>query len=245
MALKQYLFIAVALVLGVGLGVLLFGDRGKTPGRDRPVGTSVRAEPPGISRSGAKGGAEGVRSRRGSSPRQTSQRLTGTLHRSVRERNLQLLRENKRLASRLSEVEQELRFAQGKPMAWPATSPPRLARKAVVAALNRSLREAGLHGEVTDVDCKEYPCVVSGNLKGKVTASRFQKILDSEALRIYRDDHAQTSITNRSGHDSLGRPWVRSHFAIALMLAGPAGTDVDVKRTVYRLRLLLDATTDQ
>lgn len=243
MALKQYLFIAVALVLGFGLGVLLFGDRGKNPGRDRPVRTSVRAEPPGFSRNGTKDGDKGVRPRRGT--RGTRAGLTGKLVRSVRERNLQLVRENKRLTSRLTEVEQELRFAQGQPMAWPATSPPRLARKAVVAALNRSLREAGLHGEVTDVDCKEYPCVVSGNLKGKVTASRFQKILDSEALRAYRDDHAQTSITNRSGNDSLGRPWVRSHFAIALMLAGPAGTDVDVKRTVYRLRLLLDATTDQ
>lgn len=239
MTLKQYLSIAVALVVGIGLGYLLFGGRGKAPRRGEPDSLSSRAAPPGLSRSGA-GGGMGARIRRGTSPI-----VTGALVRSVRERNVQLARENKRLASRLSELEQDLLFARGRPMGWPAVVPPRLSRKAIAQAVNQALRETGMDGEVTDVDCKEYPCVLSGNLKGQVSPARFQKILGSKALQAYRDDHAQTSITNRSGQDSLGRPWVRSHFAIALMLAGPAGTEPDVKRTVYRLRQLLDAATGQ
>jgi len=167
------------------------------------------------------------------------------LLRSVRERNIQLAGENKRLAGRLSALQQDLVFARGKPMAWPGDTPTRLTREAVVAAVNQALRESGIDGEITDKDCKEYPCVLSGSAKGRMTSEQFQKILGSKALQAYKDDHAQTSITNRSGHDSLGRPWVRSHFAIALMMAGPPGTELDVKRTVHRLRQLLDATTGQ
>ncbi len=237
---KKILPLAGVLVVGIGLGFLLFGRGGKEPRPREPPGGARGVAAPCLSRGVVRG--PGMEADRGGG---TVPKLAGRLDRSLRERHLQLLRDNKRLASRLSEVEQELRFAQGSPMKWPATSPPRLSRKAVVAALNKALGELGLSGEVTDVDCKEYPCVLAGSLKGRVTAQRFQAVLGSDALRAYRDDHAQTSITNRSGHDSLGRPWVRSHFAMALMMAGPHGTDPDVKRTVYRLRQLLDATIDQ
>lgn len=87
--------------------------------------------------------------------------------------------------------------------------------------------------------------MLSGSAKGRVSAERFKRILGTKALQAYKDDHAQTSVTTRTGHDSLGRRWVRSHFAIALLKSGPAGTEPDVKRTVYRLRQLLDATTGQ
>lgn len=237
---KQYLYIAAALLVGVGLGYLIFGGRSGDAQRDAAGVVADRSAGPGVSQGAVGGLGKGPGLYTGR-PR----RPAATLLHSVRERNAQLTRENGRLVGRLSEVEQDLLFARGKPEPWPDTAPSRLTRKAVLHAMNRALGQAGLDGEVTDVDCKEFPCVLSGRLKGQVSAAQFKKILSSKAMRAYRDDHAQTSITTRSGSDSVGRPWTRSHFAISLMLAGPAGTEPDVKRTVYRLRQLLDAATGQ
>ncbi len=237
---KKLLPILAALLVGVGLGYLVFGGRPKeSGGRDSSRSSKNGFTGQGAERKGvvAPAGPSGALAHK---PRRAS-----GLIRAVRERNVKLARENKRLTTRLSELEQDLLFARGKPTVWPPQIPRRLQRKAVLKAVNQALRQAGLDGEVTDVDCKEYPCVLSGNLKGKISAARFQKVLGTRALRSYDDDHAQTSITNRSGTDSLGRPWQRSHFAIAIMLGGPAGTQPDVKRTVYRLRQLLDAATAQ
>jgi len=235
---KQCLVIALVLAVGFGLGYLFFGSRFRDPRRAEP-GSPPRAA------SGASDDARGWRGRAILRRRGTAGGSGGAALRSIRKRNLDLVEEVKRLRNRLSEVEQDLLFATGRPEPWPRDAPARFTREAVVRAVNRALGQIGLEGEVTDVECKEFPCVVSGRLEGQVGAARFKRVLVSQALGAYGDDHAQTSITNRSGHDSLGRPWVRSHFAMALMPAGPAGTDPDTKRIVYRLRQILDASTGQ
>lgn len=239
---KRYLPIALAFLLGIGVGYLLVRGRKDAP-REAPAGGT--SERPGTGeRSGSGSGSVGSG--------KPEERISGTpggrssaLLRLVRERNVRLVEENKRLQSGLSALKQDLLFARGKPAGWPAKVPPRHTRESVVRAVNKALKEAGINGEITDKDCNEYPCVLSGSAQGQVSKERFKRILSTKALQAYRGDHAQTSTTTRTGHDSLGRRWVRSHFAIALMKGGPAGTEPDVKRTVYRLRQLMDATTGQ
>ncbi|MFH2006481.1 MAG: hypothetical protein ABI333_07845 [bacterium] len=233
---KTVLAAAAALIVGLAAGYLLRGGmRGSSEraAQDRPSAGS-RPGKPGPDRSGR---APFGRVRRF---------LTASRELPVlRHRNAQLVQENQRLSGKLDELKQELVFARGRPAPWPAEAPARLRRQQVVKALNAALKEAGLNGEVTDTDCKEYPCVLAGTLDGAVSAERFKKILKTRALQAYGDDHTQTSITTRELPDTQGRRHKKSYFSIAVILGGPPGTEPEVKRTVFRLRMLLDAATGQ
>ena len=193
---KTLVAVAVALLVGLGAGYLLFrgGKRGDSHGSTEERSSAPRR--PAMAASGSKRTPFGRVRRFVSASRELP---------VLRHRNAQLVEENQRLAGKLDELKQDLVFARGRPAPWPTEAPARLRREPVVKALNAALKEAGLKGEITDTACKEYPCVLAGTLDGAVTAERFEKILKTRAMEGYGDDRTQTSITTRELPDAQGR----------------------------------------
>jgi hypothetical protein len=227
----------VALLLGLGLGYLIFGRSADT----KRHGSGAQAD---RREKASSAGKTAHASSRPASSRHSEHVNPRRLLAQLRLRHGQLVKENKALRTRLDGALEDLRFAQGTPTPWPHGLPARLKQKPLVAAFTKALRQAGFRGEVTDFDCKEYPCVLGGTLKGEVGSRAFQRVLDARAMRPYSRDHAQTSVTNRSGHDPRGKPFVKSYFAVALLQHSQDGTPQH-RRTIHRLRQLLDATTAQ
>jgi hypothetical protein len=153
--------------------------------------------------------------------------------------------ENRELRSRLEEEQRERAFREGTPVPWPAGTPERFRQEALSAAVNAALQEAGHKGEVTDLDCKEFPCVLAGHLEGSLGSEAFKGLLSRKALAPYAEDHAQTSVSASTLRDSLGRPVSRTQFAIAFGPAPPPGTEPEVQRTIVRMRLLMDSTRER
>ena len=238
MSLKPSVVALVALGVGFGLGYLAFSGRVASKRSSSSFGSgSLARDTPDEDTDPTTGSSGSVGQKR------PSGRLGAALLRQVRRRNVQLAAENKRLSSQVEELRQDRAFARGKPMAWPTMTPPRFEKKVLLRALNAALKETGLPGEITDVDCGEYPCVMAGTLQGARDKEVFGRLLRTRALAAYKNDHVETSLSTRARHDSLGRLRQRSYFSMAMLLAGPSGTELDVKRTIYRLRMLLDATT--
>jgi hypothetical protein len=57
-------------------------------------------------------------------------------------------------------------FKVGSPVKPPEHLDPRFEAERIRAALNAAIKEAGLEGEVTAIDCGEYPCLAIGEMKG-------------------------------------------------------------------------------
>jgi hypothetical protein len=76
----------------------------------------------------------------------------------------------------------------GAVMPWPADLPPRLRdANQLQQAFNAALREGGFaKGEVTKVDCNEYPCVVFG--RGFGERGDYEKIQDTAPFAAYAKD---------------------------------------------------------
>lgn len=171
--------------------------------------------------------------------------VSAELLRSVRQRALALAEENRSLRARLEEELRERRSREGTPTPWPAEAPDRFRQDPLTRAVNDALREVGWKGEVTDVDCKEFPCVLVGHLEGSLGSEEFKRLLRVKALAPYAGDHAHTSVAASTLRDSLGRPVRRTQFGIAFGPGAPPGTEPDVQRTVGRMRLLLDTSRER
>lgn len=232
------LLLVSACALGFFAGYLAFGGRprGQEPG-------SLPA-PTGLERRDASGadpdGRETLVSKVAATPATREALLSG-----LRARNLALLEENQTLRARLEEELRERAFREGSPAPWPAQVPTRFGKEALLSAVNAAIREQGWKGEVSDVDCKEYPCVLAGHLEGSLDSGVFKRLLGAKALLPYAEDHAQTSVSASTLRDSLGRPVKRTQFGLAFGPGAPPGTEPEVQRTIVRMRLLLDSTRER
>lgn len=77
-----------------------------------------------------------------------------------------LRQENRRFQTELTLLrsQQEIATAATKPIPFPPGLDARYREDALRDAFNQALSEAGVTGEVTSVDCKEFPCLVHGRL---------------------------------------------------------------------------------
>ena len=67
------------------------------------------------------------------------------------------------LKRRINELEQKLVYAIGKERPFPADLDPRYTQEPLRKAFDSALKSAGFDGQVTAVDCSEYPCIVFGD----------------------------------------------------------------------------------
>jgi hypothetical protein len=77
-----------------------------------------------------------------------------------------LRQENRRFQTELTLLrsQQALATTATKPIPFPPTLDTRYREEALRDAFNQALAETGVTGEVTSVDCKEFPCLVHGRL---------------------------------------------------------------------------------
>lgn len=106
--------------------------------------------------------------------------------------------ENAALTAKLSKAEQELALvdaiskdSDGLEVEPPADLPARFSEQALVAAFNGAMKEAGIKGDVTHVDCSEYPCIVYGDVAvtADLDAMKIAERLEGTmAFAPYQDD---------------------------------------------------------
>ncbi len=149
----------VTLLIGFALG---WSMKPSSPARETAV--AAAASPTTTPRSAAKTRERSVASK--PTPKR-GPRSIETLEHEVR----QLTADNAAAKARIAELEGELDTAkdvtaqlEGEATPWPSDADPRFAEDAFLAALNESLDEEKLSGQVRGLDCTEFPCIAHGQL---------------------------------------------------------------------------------
>ncbi|MEZ4464033.1 MAG: hypothetical protein R3F43_05785 [bacterium] len=189
----------VALATDRGQVELQAGDRGRAragaPPERLPEGEAVRAVAPPVDE--AVGGADGPGSE--AEVKALRAELEAT---RIRARALQREVESVRA---LAAEEQARRIeVEGEPPAWPAEMPPAYSADALRQNFTAALREAGYDGEVTEVDCTEYPCIVYGKLNDH-DGTELHQLMEAEALKVYGQGANNTSAWGGTKKDARGQ----------------------------------------
>jgi hypothetical protein len=138
-----------------------------------------------------------------------------------------LAEENAALAARLQKAERQLalveqlqQHAQGTEIEPPAELPPRFTEQALLAAFNNAMKQAGITGDVTHIDCAEYPCIVYGDVAvtADLDAMKIAERLEgTAAFAPYKDDANNASWWRaRSKDKETGEEKDETRFGIAL-----------------------------
>jgi hypothetical protein len=166
-----------------------------------------------------------------------------------------ILADNQALRDKLRADEAELQTAahdrsdkEGVAMSFPKDLPPRFAQQQLLQAFTGALKEAGINGDVTHIDCDEYPCIVYGDTKmgSDVDATQISnKLKNASAFAPYQDDEDNSSWWRSLQNDKNGGPPVdETHFGIALWPKGDAAnddSDAIGKRIGFRNQQMWDA----
>lgn len=155
--------------------------------------------------------------------------------------------ENQQLRDKLKKAEEEVALLddlrkdqEGEPQKWPADLPPRFTEVALQKAFEGAMNEAGIEGGVVQIDCKEYPCLVYGQLSSK---DDMEKLRETTAFAPYVDDDDRTSLWHSKKKDANGNTVERANFGVSLAPkpAAPGGDDDLNKRIRHRMQSTADA----
>lgn len=146
-----------------------------------------------------------------------------------------LAAENTRLRAVLKKQDEELSLLDGErvnrdgeALPFPADLPPRLTEKALLTALTTALKDAGVEGDVSAIDCAEFPCIVWGEVKGD-TSTLAETLKKSKAFEPYADDGKHVRGWGSGDGDT-------ELFAIALTPEDPSRTPAQKDAFERRLR---------
>ncbi|MCC7073716.1 MAG: FecR domain-containing protein [Deltaproteobacteria bacterium] len=149
-----------------------------------------------------------------------------------------LLEENAQLRAELSEQRAEVAVMQaeraedrGEAVPFPDDLPPRFSEAALLKSFQQAFADVGMKGEVSHIDCTEYPCIVYGKVPGD-TRDLMKQLQQSSAFREYSDDDRRVSGWARDE----GGP---EQFAVVLTPKTGAEPD-DQDAAVRRLRWRVD-----
>jgi ferric-dicitrate binding protein FerR (iron transport regulator) len=106
----------------------------------------------------------------------------------------QLVTENARLRAMVERREEELALLDaehkerdGEPLPFPADLPPRFSQAALLSSITAAFKDSGIAGDVTAIDCAEYPCIVWGETQVD-TSTLTEQLGKSSAFAAYADD---------------------------------------------------------
>jgi len=145
--------------------------------------------------------------------------------------------ELQRLRARVAELEGRLATGgtpggegDGSTLKRPVNLDARFDQERIRGALNAAFRESGLDGEVTAVDCTEYPCLLVGQIKGaEFGPEESDRVAKASALAAYGGDSQVgfgSSTTDKAGNR-------KNVFGVAVF---PKATD-DAERQQVQRRL--------
>jgi len=255
---RSILVFVGGLALGLGLGWLGHvwlggGERAAVAGVGAVAPTDC---PPAAAASRALGGAAGARSARPSAPAGAVAEARGLAavpaHLAVvgavgEEEAGAVALELERLRARVRELEwqataeEEARVERdGRGVQAPPDLPERFGQEPLRRAMDEALREIGLKGQVTDVDCSEYPCLVSGELsEGEFGREESERLGGAAALAPYGEDQRASFGSTMEGRDGESR----RVFAVAVWqrVEGPTEKAEILKRLHSRWAELQEA----
>lgn len=152
----------------------------------------------------------------------------GTMMKAVANGSDPLVAENARLKERLARSEDTVRAFEhaeaekaGKAFPWPKDVPEIFREEGVKKAISDAIAAAGIQGELTGIDCSEYPCVAFGELvvdgnkdESARAVDKFTGALD----RTYPEDGVSRmeGIWAKSEKTPDGSPRTKSHFTIGV-----------------------------
>lgn len=110
-----------------------------------------------------------------------------------------LLDENARLRQELAAQRAEVAVMQaeqvedrGEALPFPDDLPARFTEPVLLKSFQQAFADVGMQGEVSHIDCTEYPCIVFGKVQGD-TRDLMKQLQQSPAFRDYTDDQRRVS----------------------------------------------------
>jgi hypothetical protein len=131
----------------------------------------------------------------------------------LRAENAHLREELLSLSRRFEEAKAELKESAGEPLPFPKGIDPRFGENALRDAFDKAFAEIGAKGEITSIDCSEFPCIVYGEVD---TAAQREALEEAGAFKAYKADAHSVNAWSTTVKDQSGTPKAKHQFGIAL-----------------------------
>ena len=138
------------------------------------------------------------------------------------------------LETKLEQFQKERTLAEGTPLAKPAALPERFNDAALRENVTKALKEAGIPGDVTSVDCTEYPCIVYGKA-GK--RGDMDKLEATASMKGYGADHHSTHEWGVGSKQPDGTSKDELYFGMALYPKVDGETEAQKDEITKRLQV--------
>ena len=153
-----------------------------------------------------------------------------------------LQQENADLKTRLDWAKEARKQQEGEAIPWKEDADERLHKDTLAGALDEAMKEAGITGNISDIDCSEYPCTMAGTMQGAMGPEVFKQLLDTPAMKAYGKDQRLTMMSSKRVTDENGNEKRVNVFGISVYNAkDDAEADAIKKRAGYRLQSLMEA----
>ena len=140
-----------------------------------------------------------------------------------------LVAENARLRAELADERATLQVMKaervedrGEALPFPEDLPPRFSEAALLKSFQQAFADGAVKGEVSSIDCTEYPCIVYGKVQGD-TRDLMKELQKSPSFKDYAEDRQAVSGWTR-GDDAP------EEFAVVLTPKAQDGDD-DAERS--------------
>lgn len=158
----------------------------------------------------------------------------------LRAENAHLREELLSLSRRFEEAQAELRETAGEPLPFPKALDPRFGEAALREAFDKAFAEVGAKGEISSIDCSEFPCIVYGEVD---TREHREALEQAGAFGPYKGDAHSTNAWSTTVKDERGAPKEKHQFGVALFPRYEDKTQRDAigKRLKYRNEQVFEA----
>ena len=158
----------------------------------------------------------------------------------LRAENAHLREELLSLSRRFEEAQAELRESAGEPLPFPKALDPRFGEAALRDAFDKAFAEVGAQGEISSIDCSEFPCIVYGEIG---TREHREALEQAGAFAPYKGDAHSVNAWSTTVKDKSGAPKEKHQFGIALYPRPADNTQRDAigKRLKYRNEQVFEA----
>lgn len=143
------------------------------------------------------------------------------------------------LEGRLADQAALLKHYTGEALPFPDDLDPLYREEALMERFTAALEAVGADGEVTEIDCSEFPCVVYGKVNGE-DGTQLDRLRSAEPLAPYKDEWGNTSIWGGKAMVD-GKPSSNAVFGIAFMPKGSVDEGVLGKRLRFRHQIYWEA----
>ena len=121
----------------------------------------------------------------------------------------------------LRAFEREEMKKAGDAVPWPKDIPPEFQEAGVKSAVMDAIRASGLKGEISSIDCTEFPCAAYGEIVvdgSKEDSARGMDAFSKALNGVYPEEDVSRheSIWGKSEKGDDGAPRIRNHFSVAV-----------------------------